>query len=291
LNSFDGRIKANAALVLAGASTAVSVFVTDSADVVLDVNGYFVPAESVGISFHAAVPCRIADTRATAPIRAGQTRTFPMTAGNCSIPASATAYSLNFTAVPTVPLGYLTAWPAGPAMPLASTLNSPTGTVTANAAIVRAGTNGEMSVFATNDTHVVIDINGYFGPPGLPAPLSFYPMTPCRIADTRLGSGTFGGPVMHAAETRSYPVSQSGCGIPATARAYSLNVTVVPQSPLSYLTLWPSDRTQPLVSTLNSFDGSVVSNAAIVPAAANGGVSVFVTGTAHVILDISGYFQ
>jgi hypothetical protein len=34
----------------------------------------------------------------------------------------------------------------------------------ANAAIVPAGTNGAISVYVTDPTHVVIDINGYFAP-------------------------------------------------------------------------------------------------------------------------------
>jgi hypothetical protein len=66
---------------------------------------------------------------------------------------------------------------------------------------------------------------------------------------------------------------------------------VIPQGPLSYLTLWPADTPRLLASTLNSFDGSVVSNADIVPASASGAISVYVTNPAHVILDINGYFQ
>ena len=47
---------------------------------------------------------------------------------------------------------------------------------------------------------------------------------------------------------------------------------------------------QPFVSTLNSFDGAVVANAAIVLAGANGAISVYVTHPTHAILDINGYF-
>jgi hypothetical protein len=46
----------------------------------------------------------------------------------------------------------------------------------------------------------------------------------------------------------------------------------------------------PAVSTLNSYNGNVVANAAIVPAGTNGAVAVYVTNTADVILDINGYF-
>jgi len=65
---------------------------------------------------------------------------------------------------------------------------------------------------------------------------------------------------------------------------------VVPDGPLSYLSAWPAGSSQPLVSTLNSFDGSVVANAAIVPAGGSGAIGIFVTSPTHVILDINGYF-
>jgi len=95
---------------------------------------------------------------------------------------------------------------------------------------------------------------------------------------------------MGAGETRSFTIPASTCSIPATAAAYSLNVTVVPGGVLSYLSTWPTGSAQPLVSTLNSFDGSVVANAAIVPAGTGGAISVFVTNPTDVILDINGYF-
>jgi hypothetical protein len=47
---------------------------------------------------------------------------------------------------------------------------------------------------------------------------------------------------------------------------------------------------RPIVSTLNSWDGTVAANAAIVPAGANGAIDVYVTNPTHVILDINGYF-
>ena len=49
-------------------------------------------------------------------------------------------------------------------------------------------------------------------------------------------------------------------------------------------------NSQPLVSTLNSYDAQVTSNSLIPPAGAGGAVSAFVTGTTHLILDISGFF-
>jgi hypothetical protein len=90
-----------------------------------------------------------------------------MRTSSCGIPNTAQAYSLNMTAV--VPSGgslvYLTAYPAGNALPVASTLNAVNGGVVGSAAIVPGNiSSGDMSVYASNNTDLVIDINGYFAP-------------------------------------------------------------------------------------------------------------------------------
>jgi hypothetical protein len=297
LNSFDGRIKANAAIVPAGVNGAVSVYVTDTTDVVLDINGYFVAASAQSnLAFYPVTPCRVADTRnPVGPLggpsmAAAQVRSFGIPNANCGIPSTAQAYSLNMTAVPSGPLSFLTTWPTGQPQPFVSTLNAFTGTPTANAAIVPAGSNSAISVYVVNPTDLVVDINGYFAPPGSAGELLFYPVIPCRISDTRSPTGTFGGPVMSGGQSRGYPITTSSCGLPATAKAYSINATVVPRTPFGYLTLWPTGQSQASVSTLNSFDGSVVANAAIVPAGASGSISAYVTDITDLILDVNGYF-
>jgi uncharacterized repeat protein (TIGR01451 family) len=293
LNSWGGAVVANAAIVPAGTGGAVSVFVSDSTNVILDINGYF---DSTGSAFYPATPCRVADTRNTSgqfggpSMFGGQTRDFPIPLSPCAIPSTSSAYAMNVTVVPGGALGYLSTWPTGQAQPYVSTLNSWTGKVVANAAIVPAGTNESISVFVSNPTDVILDINGYFAPPGNTGALNFYPVTPCRVADTRNATSPFGGPEMAANSTRSFAIPASGCFVPSTAAAYSVNVTVVPDGALGYLSAWPAGAPQPNVSTLNSWDGSVVANAAIVPAGTSGAISVFATNPTNVILDINGYF-
>ena len=155
-----------------------------------------------------------------------------------------------------------------------------------------------MSVYVTNTTDVVLDIDGYFQAPQS-GTLQFYPLAPCRVVDTRqtnLPPG-LGAPSFDNMETRELPVlTKSPClqGLPNTPQAYSFNVTVVPNpsgQPLNYLTIWPSNEDQPLVSTLNNPTATVVANAAIVPAdPASGDVSVFTYNSADVIIDTNGYF-
>ncbi len=296
LNSLDGRVKANAAIVQAGINKAVSVYVTEQSDVVLDVNGYFVTPQVNSLAFYPINPCRITDTRLPPGALGGPgmaaltTRTFPVLAASCNIPSTARAYSLNATVVPSGPLGFITLWPTGTVRPVVSTLNAVTGTVVANAAIVRAGTSGSIELFASEATNVVLDINGYFAPPGQFGALNYFPAPGCRISDTRNPTGPLGGPAQTALAQREYPMAISNCGIPTGAKAYSLNATVVPPALLGYLTFWPTAGVQPVVSTLNAVDGAITSNAALVLAGAQGSISALTSEVTHLIIDINGYF-
>src|SRR4029077_21122328 len=135
------------------------------------------------------------------------------------IPATAQAYAFNLTVVPTGPLGFLSAWPAGSSRPGSSPLNAPAGTVTPDMAIIRAGAGGAITVIATNATDLIIDVNGYFAPPGTRS-LDFFAATPCRIRDARSAGGALGGPVMGAGQSRSFLVPSAACGIQATPTVY-----------------------------------------------------------------------
>ncbi len=291
LNSLDGRVKASAAIVSAGTGGAVSVYATDATDLVLDIDGYFVPATDMSaLAFYPLAPCRLADTRSSSygalgqpSLSAGQTRTFPILSSSCNVPVDAVAYSLNFTVAPPGPLGFITTYPAGQALPLASTLNAPGGAVTANAAIVPAGSGGAVDVYASDATDLIIDINGYFAPPGVGG-MSLYNLNPCRVLDTRQPAGS-----LPFSGEEDVNVAASGCGLSAGALAYVFNATVVPPAPLGYLTLWPQGAAKPWVSTLNALDGAVTSNMAVVPTS-NGSIAAAPSDPTQLVLDIFGYF-
>jgi hypothetical protein len=118
-------------------------------------------------------PCRVVDTRvgqgftgAFGPpsLVGGMKRTFPIQSNtNCSIPSIAQAYSFNVTVVPFGFLDFLTVAPTPLSLPPTfSTLNGYVNTVIANAAIVPAGTSGSVDVYASHNTELIIDINGYY---------------------------------------------------------------------------------------------------------------------------------
>jgi hypothetical protein len=188
-------------------------------------------------------------------------------------------------------LSFLSIYPND--FPGVSTLNSNDGSVIANAAIVPAAADGSVQVVAGDPTDLIIDVNGYFAPPGQPGALHFYPVTPCRAVDTRAGqghTGLFGPPALGSYAPRDFPIQSAPCGIPANAQAYSLNFTVVPQASLSFISAWPAGKPYPNVSTLNSPKGAIIANAAIVPAGSNGAITVIAGNPTDLIIDINGYF-
>jgi hypothetical protein len=133
------------------------------------------------------------------------------------------------------------------------------------------------------------------------AALVFVGITPCRVADTRTGegfNGPFGPPSLQAWKIRTFSMQSSACSIPATALAYSLNITVTPvitpgvQPPgyLGALTIYPTGQPLPNVSTLNNLLGTVVANAAVIAAGTNGAFDVLATDSTDLIIDINGYY-
>ena len=252
----------------------------------------------VALQFIPVTPCRVADTRWTngpfggPSLSGGAKRDFNIPQSNCNIPATAAAYALNVTAVPHTTLGLLTIWSAGVDRPNISIMNSWDGRYKANAAIVPAGGNEAVSVYASDTTDVVLDINGYFVPAGTPSALAFYPMAPCRVSDTRWPQGPLGGPYLAANQQRDLPVQSSQCNIPASALAYAMNFTVIPKNgqPVWVFTAWPAGQPPPATSTLNAPTGTVVANAAILPAGTGGDIDVSASNDTDLAIDINGYF-
>ena len=119
--------------------------------------------------YHAITPCRIVDTRSTHPPSLvgnnPQPRNFQVQ-GLCAVPVGATAAMVNVTIANPSCGGYLTLWPSGAAMPLASTINfTSADTAVANGAIVPLSTNAlDLSVFfgGCGTVHLIIDVAGYF---------------------------------------------------------------------------------------------------------------------------------
>lgn len=126
-----------------------------------------------------------------------------------------------------------------------------------------------------------------------PSPSSYYTLTPCRLVDTRDATGPFGGPAIAAGETRAFAMVDGPCGVPADAKALALNVTVTQPTSSGALTLFPGSGVAPITTTISFAAGKTRANNAVIGLAA-GVLSVMnrqEAGSAHVIVDVSGYFR
>jgi hypothetical protein len=128
---------------------------------------------------------------------------------------------------------------------------------------------------------------------GGPAGPRFHTMTPCRLADTRNPDGPFGGPALAAAETRSFTVSNGGCGIPADAVGISLNVTVADATAGGSLNFFPGSGTEPDTNTITFVPGKNRANTVTI-GLTTGVLSVRnhqTAGAVNLILDVNGYYR
>ena len=124
-------------------------------------------------------------------------------------------------------------------------------------------------------------------------PSDYFTLVPCRLVDTRDVMGPRGGPALEAQTTRTFAL-HGNCGVPATARALALNVTVTGADGQGHLRLRASDELLPSTSTINFQAGQTRANNAVARLGSDGGLSVFcalASGTVHVILDVVGYFE
>jgi len=128
------------------------------------------PPPAATSSFFTIAPCRAIDTRkADAPLggpalNAGSIRGFTLS-GQCSIPATARALSVNIAVTETDAAGDLRLFPVGIAVPSASTITYSANQTRANNAIVQLGTDGDLQVFVdqpAGTVQFILDVNGYF---------------------------------------------------------------------------------------------------------------------------------
>ena len=127
----------------------------------------------------------------------------------------------------------------------------------------------------------------------IPVPAAFYSLTPCRLLDTRGPSGPLGGPALAANADRTFPIAGQ-CGIPATAKALALTVTVTQPTAQGDLRVHPGGGTLPNTSTMNYAAGQTrASNSIVVLGPSTDFVvrCVQAAGTTHFVADVTGYFE
>lgn len=292
INFRAGDVVPNLVLARVGAGGKVRLNnFAGNVDVVADVVGWFDTGEPTGDGFVGVTPARLLDTRdGTGSIggrfASGDHRDLAV-AGRGGVPADASAVAVNVTAVNPGSAGFVTVWPSGAPMPLASSLNTSPGRTRPNLVVAKLGANGAISLYDYADfggTDVVVDVVGYFRTGGG----AVTAIDPQRLLDSRSGLDTTAAPFA-SDESRSVQVG-GRAGVPADATAVVLNLTATEPTDAGFLTAWPAGQPRPLASTLNFLPGDNVANLVMVGLGPGGMLSLYqFGGNTHVVADVVGY--
>jgi hypothetical protein len=229
-----------------------------AADVIVDVDGWF----SFDAGLAPETPRRALDTRPTGPAR---------DVAVAAVPAGSLAAVVNLTtAGGSGAAGYVTAYPCGTDLPLASNLNFEAGQVVANAAVVPVAADGSLCLHASTPTNLVVDVAGAVTD-------NYVAVTPTRLLDTRQHDGPLTEAVVSAT--------------PPGAAAAILNVTAAGGSTADgFVTVYPADVPLPPTSNVNFRAGQIVPNAAVVHPDANGAVKLTSSTAVQLVVDTFGSF-
>lgn len=309
LNYVTGAVAANSVVAPIGASGKVCFYSNQATDFLVDVAGWFSGASGqLAPSFVGATPRRVLDTRngiggPKVRVPAGGIVTIPLagaamqrTDGSTDvIPADVTAVAMNVTAVSPSQAGFITVWPCGAPMPVASNVNFTRNAVVANGVVTSLGANGSVCIYSDQQSDVLVDVLGWF-PHGAGEP-PFVGAVPRRLVDTRNAIGGPAGVVpsgsVRAVPVRGVAVDVNGASrqVPLDATAVALNVTAVDAAAAGYVTVWPCGTPMPEASNLNVARGGTIANGVIAPIGPDGSVCVWSNTGGHLIVDLAGWFS
>lgn len=167
INYGPAEIRPNSAVVPVGDGGKLCATSLRELDITIDFTGYF--GAKAGLDFVPLVPIRLFDSRSLYAdlnpatygrrIRAGATVRLAI-AGQRGIPADAQAVSVNVAATEPLESSFVTVFPCG-ARPATANLNiSPRQATTANGAMVKLSSDGDLCVFTRSEVHVIVDVNG-----------------------------------------------------------------------------------------------------------------------------------
>lgn len=168
LNYVSGSIVPNAVVSAVGGDGRICLYTSAATDLVVDVSGYYPP----GARYEPLQPARLLETRlgpglstvdgrwSGIGVRPAGTTALPV-AGRGGVPADASAVVLNVTVVDAQAPGFVTVYPCGAPLPVAANLNYVRGSVVPNAVVAEIGIGGQVCLFTSAPTDLVVDVNGY----------------------------------------------------------------------------------------------------------------------------------
>ena len=284
LNSRAGFATPNLVVAIPDANREICIFSNGRSNLIIDLNGWWSDGPD---RFASVAPQRVYDSRRPgfAPLAPSQVREVQIPAD--VIATDATAAVVNLTAANGVQAGFMTAFPCGQPVPIASNVNFLAGEARAVGAIVGLGARRTLCVLADTTVHVIVDVTGYYGPaPGFGPTAVLEPSAGRRVVDSRNG---IGGPKLPlaAGEVRSFdPVA--GLADANDASAALLNFVSTDAAAAGFITAYPCGGALPDVSTLNFVRGEAATNLATVELGADRQICVVSSVQTNIIVDVFG---
>ncbi|HYN33441.1 MAG TPA: hypothetical protein VES40_12510, partial [Ilumatobacteraceae bacterium] len=139
---------------------------------------------------------------------------------------------------------------------------------------------------AAASASVLCDPQPAGGSSAAPPMLSYTPINPVRLVDTRNNIGGVGAPIDRGCTMRV----SVGADIPANAQAVALSMTSVSDE-ADYFTVYPCASGRPETSNLNSRAGFATPNLVVAIPDANREICIFSHGRSHLIVDLSGWWS
>lgn len=268
---------------------------------------------TAGARYHAVAPVRILESRPTnnrgtsaSPWGPGTVRSVDVTNTYASgVPdAGVSAVVVNVTVTNTTQASFLTVFPNGDPVPIASNLNWPANTTIANLVTVKVGTGGMVNFFNQNgNVDVIADVVGWYDTDAsahLTGGTLYTPVAPKRILESRTIVGNTGGYTTPWGSGTTRVVDVTGAAntpVPTDASAVVLNVTAVTPSVGGFLTVFPADvTTVPTASNVNWKPQQIIPNLVTVKLGVGasdvaGKIKIFnAAGTVDVVADVVGYY-
>ncbi len=171
LNYAAGQVVANSVVARLDGEGKTCVFTSATTNLLVDATGTLADGAYAALG----APARLYDSRATGETidgiaektlarRPGTTLELPV-AGRAGIPLDATAVVLNVTVARAQTGGFVTVHPRNSSRPNAANLNHAAGEVIANSVVAKLGGNGEICMFTSAFTEMIVDVAGYFTGP------------------------------------------------------------------------------------------------------------------------------
>lgn len=155
---------------------------------------------------------------------------------------------------------------------------------------------GAVEIHTSNQVHLVIEIIGYFAPPGTGG-LYFHPLpNSIRLVDTQASPGScvsYNQPLgTGGTHIERATVTCRGVSIPANARVIVGNATVSNTSPNNgFVTIYPSRTPRPNTVNVQSPVSSTVTNQVVVALGQGGLFTTYSSTRVNLTLDIMGYYS